>query len=93
MYKNRYGDTVEFIPVNDNTIEFKVTQENGVPSEYWRFAWETDEQKEKGEYTMADPSGGPYISKGHNMGIENKQFEGKVVKYITSENNKILIHT
>jgi hypothetical protein len=88
---NRYGDTVEFIPISDTEIEFRVTQPNGEPSPYWRYGWK-DEEKDTGKYNMLDPSGGPYIGEGHNMGIEDKQFEGKIVKYCTIEDNKNIIH-
>ena len=88
MYKNRYGDTVEFIPISDTEIEFKVTDKDGNPTIFWRFGWDEDSEI----FNMADPSGGPYIAEGHNMGIEDPQFKGKKVKYITKEDGKFIIH-
>jgi len=92
MYKNRYGDSVEFIPLSETEIEFKVTDKDGNPSEYWRYGWVGGFTLEDNIFCMVDPSGGPYIGIGHNMGIEDKQFEGKIVKYISKEKDKFIIH-
>ncbi len=91
MYKNRYGDEVEMIELSENRIWFKVTTAEGNPSEYWRFGWK-DEQAGTGEYNMADPSGGPYIAEGHDLGWEEPSLKGKKVKYITNEDGKVIIH-
>lgn len=88
---NRYGDKVEFIPISDTEIEFRVTQPNGEPSPYWRFGSDSVYIDDNKVYTMADPSGGPYISKGLDLGVEDKNLRGKIVKYITN-NNKVIIH-
>lgn len=89
--KNRYGDTVEFIPLNDNEIEFKVTKPDSSPSEYWRFGWDQGYAQEDNVFCMVDPSGGPYIGKNTNMGHYDKNLEGKIVKYITKRDDKFII--
>lgn len=61
-FKNRYGDTVEFIKIKKNTYEFSVKDESGNPTQYWRYGWDDD-----GIITMVDPSGGPYISIGTDI--------------------------
>jgi hypothetical protein len=33
---------------------------------------------------MVDPSGGPYITEGHNAGLFNKECEGKIVQEFKS---------
>jgi len=91
MYKNRYGETVEFIEINKNKIWFKVTETDGTPQKYWRCGWENGKENTE-EYCFVDSSGGPYIGVGHNMGVEDKQFEGRIVKYITREEDKFIIH-
>jgi hypothetical protein len=68
-YKNRYGDIYTFTLDRDGNIlwegEFKCH----------RVAFEESADN----LNMVDPSGGPYIDIGTDMGRFNKDWEGKVV--------------
>lgn len=80
-YVNRYGDFIEFHRVSEWKIEM-------LGGQYYRYAWETDEDRINHRYCMIDPSGGPYMSRGSNMGRFNKEWEGLIINYI--DNNHIL---
>ncbi len=86
--------TVEFINRYQDVITFKeVSQGNNIlmllPEDaalFVRIGWKTDEDRKNGVYDMVDPSGGPYITEGTNMGRFHKNWEGKLVDYITPGN-------
>lgn len=68
-YKNRYGDVFTFTPDNDGNLlwegDFK----------YHRVGFEESENN----LNMVDPSGGPYIDIGTDMGRFHKDMVGKSV--------------
>src|SRR5688500_10593419 len=74
-YINRYKDKIIFTLIDANTIKM----EGG---KWCRTGWETDEQFENKQFTMVDPSGGPYITTGNNMKSFNKDWD-YIVDYIT----------
>lgn len=80
-YINRYGDFIDFNRVSEWEIEM-------LGGEYCRYGWDTDEDRINHRYSMIDPSGGPYIARGSNMGRFDKIWEGLIVNYI--DNNRIL---
>ena len=84
---NRYNDTITFTQSSDWTIRM-------IGGEYYRHAWKTKEQLENQQYTMADPSGGPYIGSGSDMGRFLKQWQGLIVKHITVSDttNEHILH-
>lgn len=70
-HTNRYGDQYKF-----------TLQDNG------NILWEGSFQlcrvgTMNGKIEMIDPSGGPYIGSGANMGRYGKEFEGMIVKEFT----------
>jgi hypothetical protein len=79
---NRYQDKIIFEEVSGN-IKMTFTEDSGL---YIRYGWKTDEHKKNGQYDMIDGSGGPYIAEGTNMGRFHKNWEGKLVDYITPRN-------
>lgn len=82
-YKNRYNDIIEFSGVEG----YKVYMKGG---EYYRFA---SLGSSLNKLSMTDPSGGPYISRGSNMGRFNQMWEGFIVDYIVpSDGNSFTIH-
>lgn len=85
-YLNRYNDKITFTLIDENTIKM----EGG---EYIRMGWNNEEDYKNKKYSMIDPSGGPYISKNYNMGHFNKNWNMKLVDYITPENDYYLIKT
>lgn len=69
-FKNRYGDKYAYKKLDENTIlwtgEFK----------YNRASWDDEDR-----IIMIDPSGGPYIEQGWDMGKEHKNFSGMIVDH------------
>ena len=86
-YTNRYNDTISFVKEKDWEIRM-------IGGEYYRFGWSTKEQLDNKQYTMADPSGGPYIASGSDMGRFMKEWNGLIVKHLTPDSsvNEIVIH-
>lgn len=72
-FKNRYGDVILFTKVSDNCIEMK-------GGDYYRAAFNPAEPD---KLTMIDPSGGPYIAQGSDLGCVDIDWEGMRVDYIT----------
>lgn len=72
-YRNRYGDILTFNKVDDTCIEMK-------GGTYYRMGFNP---KEPDKYNMVDPSGGPYIAQGLDMGCFDSDWEGMKVEYIT----------
>lgn len=83
-FVNRYGDTISFVQSGDWTIRM-------IGGEYYRYGYTGKEPLN--QYNMVDPSGGPYIAAGSDMGRFLKQWKGLIVSHITVEsvtNEKIL---
>lgn len=76
--KNRYGDEYDFIPVNENTYEFKHS------SKYARYGG-LENSVDMNSLGFVDPSGGPFVSPGFD--IRGR----KVTKIYISEEKKILL--
>lgn len=76
-YINRYGDVFTFELNEQGNIDWKIKDSNfGLH----RFGSESDNPN---VITMVDPSGGPYITRGLDMGEFSKGFSGmKVNKLI-----------
>ena len=75
QFINRYGDGILFM--KDTDWEIKM-----IGGEYFRYGWKTDDQRDKQNYTMVDPSGGPYIASGSDMGRFDKAWKGLIVSHI-----------
>jgi len=75
QFINRYGDKILFM--KDRDWEMKM-----IGGEYFRYGWVTDEQRDQQNYTMVDPSGGPYISSGSDMGRFDKAWKGLIISHI-----------
>ena len=60
-YRNRYDDDISFENVSDTEIRM-----SGYDPGMLRLGWSN---KKKKEYNMVDPSGGPYITPGTDMGL------------------------
>ena len=85
-YINRYNDTISFVKDSEWTIRM-------IGGEYCRYGWKSQEQLEQKQYSMVDPSGGPYVASGSDMGRYLKEWNGLIVNYITineTTNEKIL---
>ena len=83
-FVNRYGDTISFVQSGDWTIRM-------IGGEYYRYGYTGKEPLN--QYNMVDPSGGPYIASGSDMGRFAKEWRGLIVSHITVEsvtNEKIL---
>jgi hypothetical protein len=85
-YKNRYGDIVEMEELENGDILFTIPPD---ASDYVRIGWESDKDKDNLKYSMIDASGGPYISKGYNMGLFEPSWNGKIVDHITPRKNDL----
>lgn len=80
MFKNRYGDTMSFEEVDGDTL-------------LWRGShnFERVSLDEMGNYTMVDPSGGPYICKGQDIGLDYPAWKGRVVDHIQHHEEGYLV--
>ena len=78
--KNRYGEEYDFIPVNENTYQFKFE------TKYCRYGGLPDTNSiDSNNLGFVDPSGGPFVSPGFD--IKGR----KVTKIYISEEKKILL--
>lgn len=68
-YQNRYGDIFTFESNERGNIDWKGNFEFG------RFGYNDNPN----DITMVDPSGGPYITLGANMGLFASEFNSMVV--------------
>jgi len=68
-YTNRYSDTQTFEVNERGNIQWKAD------FGYCRFGMENDTEV----INMVDPSGGPYIPSGYNMGMFGKVLDGMIV--------------
>ena len=79
-YLNRYGDKIYFVQVN--VSEIQMTFE----SDYYRVAYANDDKDT--DLYMVDPSGGPAIFVGTDMGSIYDPWKNCIISSITQENNK-----
>jgi hypothetical protein len=84
---NRYNDAITFTQLEEN----KYLMQGG---KYFRYGGDSEEDIQAKRYSFVDPSGGPYISQGMTMGYIHQSWIGKIVNYITVDEesgNKIII--
>lgn len=62
-YNNRYGDNIQFELINDDTIVM-----SGYDSFFMRYGYDGNEDTKYDNLTFIDPSGGPMISIGTDLG-------------------------
>jgi len=76
-YKNRYNDIFgfELNPNGNITWSGEFT--------YTRFSYDDDPKV----LTMIDPSGGPFLITGTNMGSIDESFNGMVIEHFIEDNN------
>lgn len=87
VYKfiNRYSEEILFIKKGD-TFEM-------LGGEYYRFLFDVDDNGGFLGYHAVDPSGGPFVSVGMDMGYVHQDLKGLVVNAIEKENDKIILKT
>jgi len=78
-YHNRYGDEIIFKEINKNQIEM-------IGGEYYRTGLDQD-----GTINFVDPSGGPFIQVGTELGRYFNDDQSRIVKSIIVEDKKIHI--
>jgi hypothetical protein len=78
-YHNRYGDEIIFKEINENQIEM-------IGGEYYRTGYNKD-----GMIDFVDPSGGPFIQVGTELGRYFNDDQSRIVKSIIVEDKKIHI--
>jgi hypothetical protein len=78
-YHNRYGDEIIFKEINENQIEM-------IGGEYYRTGYNED-----GIIDFVDPSGGPFIQLGTELGRYFNDNQSRIVKSIIVEDKKIYI--
>lgn len=83
-YENRYNDLYVFIQMDNFNI--RVVGSFG----YCRIGEVAGSNGTK--LSMIDPSGGPYISVGTDMGRFDSKWDGRIVKYITSLGEDYELH-
>lgn len=77
-YVNRYNNSIFF----EDTAEGIMMTAEPEALRYCRFGYVNSPLDR--EMTMVDPSGGPYIGEGMDMGCIDAVWEGKKVKHIES---------
>jgi len=70
-YINRYGDAIIFQHINDNQIQM-------IGGDYYRIGYNQDET-----VNFVDPSGGPFIQEGTDLG---RYFEDGIKRIVKSIN-------
>jgi len=85
QYKNRYGDIFTFTKTEDGNI---LWQGN---FEYIRYSYLND--LVGNQLTMIDPSGGPYLTIGSNMGLFDESFKELFIKGFSETPEGYLIIT
>jgi len=78
-YINRYGDAIIFKEINENQIQM-------IGGNYYRTGYNQD-----GTINFVDPSGGPFIQEGTDLGRYFEDGIKRVVKSIES-NEKIIFN-
>jgi hypothetical protein len=85
---NRYGNEILFIREGDS-FEMK-------GGDYYRYLFNVDDEGNFLNYDAIDPSGGPYVSVGMDMGYIHKDLKGLVIESIERNKDgeeKILLKT
>lgn len=69
-FKNRYGDVMSLEPIDEISL-------------LWRgsMSYERWSVNEGGVITMVDPSGGPYICQGQDIGLDYPPWKGRIVDH------------
>ena len=80
LFRNRYGDTMSFEKLDDKSILWRGS------ISHTRISVDDD-----GVITMVDPSGGPYIEKGWDMGKDHSDFAGMIVDHFENHDEGYLI--
>jgi len=87
QFSNRHNDVITFTQLEEN----KFLMGGG---KYCRYGWDSEEDFQSKRYSFVNPSGGPYISQGMTMGYIHQNWVGKIINYITVDEesgNKIII--
>ena len=79
LYNNRYGDNIIFEQI-DNEIHM-----SGFNMEWLRIGYDNEKN-----ITMVDPSGGPYLSVGMNLGLYFNDKRSSIIENIKIEENKVI---
>jgi hypothetical protein len=79
---NRYGDEITFIKEGDE-IEMK-------GGDYYRYLFDVDGDGNFVAYNAIDPSGGPFVNVGMDMGYIHEDLKGMVIEKI-EKNDKIIL--
>lgn len=80
-FKNRYGDNITFVQVG------KLFEMRG--GDYYRYLSNTDNNG----YYAVDPSGGPFVSVGMDMGNLIQSLKGLVIEEIKINEGRIILKT
>lgn len=83
-YVNRYNDTIYFVQISPNEIQMTGGQ-------WVRLSWDINTDYSERKFVMVDPSGGPCIFQGDNMGRFHDGWEGYMVDYITDTTPDVYI--
>ena len=78
-YNNRYGDNVIFEQI-DNEVHM-----SGFNIEWIRTGCDKENN-----ITMVDPSGGPYLTVGTNLGLYFNDKQNRIIESIKIKENKII---
>ena len=79
-FKNRYGDTMSIVPIDECTL-------------LWRgsISHERISVNDGGIIVMVDPSGGPCICQGQDIGIDYPPWSGRTVDHFQDHEEGYLI--
>ena len=80
-YKNRYGDIFTFEVNERGNIDWKGN------FEYCRTGYNDN----PADTIMVDPSGGPYMHSGYDMGMFDESFKGMIVEEFKPVNGNYLL--
>lgn len=83
-YVNRYGDNIYFVQISPNEIQMT----NG---KWVRIGFRDEKHYADKKYLMVDPSGGPYIAEGSDLGYIHEGWSGYIVDHITSREPDVYI--
>lgn len=81
QFSNRYNDVITITRLEED----KFLVQGG---KYYRYGWDSEDDLVAKRYIFVDPSGGPYISQGMTMGYIHQPWLGKIVHYITLDDEK-----
>ena len=84
-FKNRYNENISFIGEGE-TFEMK-------GGEYYRYLFNVDKDGNFESYHAVDPSGGPFIGVGMDMGYIHDDLKGLMVESIDRVENKLILNT